>query len=236
MNVLTRSPCSFELFLQPCGLGQEPFPIASHQPHCYSLPFPKVQPPKIQGQTHSNLGSYLPPYWFLSLIFLHNAEKGNLAIWLHAKVEAEAFHFVVFPVHHLHFHFRLNFCSVVRACRAHIGKVSGPTGRLWRQNSFKLNPPTSHRIYCWPLALRHTASLVFTLAMCYDYDWVTWAREKLKEGVPVTSKLQKSASKLHSIVGGYSVGVGSVGCGSASSGWKCKYCKYQFCENLLVCR
>ena len=43
---------------------------------------------------------------------------------------------------------------------------------------------------------------------------------KLKEGTPVTSKMPKSDSKLHSMVGGNSVGVGSVGWGSASSGWK----------------
>ena len=59
--------------------------------------------------------------------------------------------------------------------------------------------PTSHLLPC------ASSSGPSPFPMCSPCN-----RLKLKEGSPVTSKPQKSVSKVHSMVGGYSVGAGLV--------------------------
>ena len=59
--------------------------------------------------------------------------------------------------------------------------------------------PTSHLLPC------ASSSGPSPFPMCSPCN-----RLKLKEGRPVTSKPQKSVSKVHSMVGGYSVGAGLV--------------------------
>ena len=118
------SPCSFELCLQHCGLGLEPSQVANHHFHCYSLPIPKEVPPATLIQCQSS--SYLSSNCFPGFILLYNAEKSNFPIWRQAEVETEAFNFVVFPVDHCRFHFRLDFFSIVSSSCADKGKVARP--------------------------------------------------------------------------------------------------------------